>query len=87
MRKVTEVIVYLIAMLVVLAVAAGVVGMVLVGIEGRKLERYPQLAHFLTRAAAHLSGEAAETRGPASARSTTGALEARPVEVPVRERV
>lgn len=53
-------IVYLIAMVVILIVAAGIAGMVLIGMEGRQLGRYPRLAQFLTRAAQHLNGEPEE---------------------------
>lgn len=56
-------IVYLIAMVVILVVTAGIAGMVLIGMEGRQLGRYPRLARFLTRAAQHLNGEAEELEG------------------------
>lgn len=49
---------YLVAMVIVLAVAAGVVGAVVVGIEGRYRDRFaPKLVKQLERAGRHLSGE------------------------------
>jgi hypothetical protein len=51
------VIVYVIAMVAILAVAGGVVGLVLVGMEGRGRSRMPWVADKLTRAARHLNGE------------------------------
>ena len=59
-------IVYLIAMIVILLVVAGIVGVVMVGIEGRRLERYPRLAQFLTRAAQYLNGEVEPVEQPAA---------------------
>jgi hypothetical protein len=51
------VIVYVVAMIAILAVAAAVVGLVLVGMEGRGRSRMPWLADKFTRAAQHLNGE------------------------------
>jgi negative regulator of sigma E activity len=51
------VIVYFVAMIAILAVAAAVVGLVLVGMEGRGRSRMPRIAEKLTRAAQHLNGE------------------------------
>jgi Flp pilus assembly protein TadB len=51
------VIVYVVAMIAILAVAAAVVGLVLVGMEGRGRSRMPRIAEKLTRAAQHLNGE------------------------------
>lgn len=50
-------IVYVLAMLAILVVAAAVVGLVLVGMEGRGRNRMPRLAEKLTTAAKHLNGE------------------------------
>ncbi len=50
-------IVYLVAMIAILAVAAAVVGLVLIGMEGRGRTRLPRIADKLTRAAQHLNGE------------------------------
>jgi hypothetical protein len=51
------VIVYVVAMIAILAVAAAVVGLVLVGMEGRGRARMPWLADKFSRAAKHLNGE------------------------------
>lgn len=50
-------IIYVVAMIAILAVAAAVVGLVLVGMEGRGRARMPWLADKFTRAARHLNGE------------------------------
>ena len=50
-------IVYVLAMLAILVVAAAVVGLVLVGMEGRGRARIPRIAEKLTTAAKHLNGE------------------------------
>ena len=50
-------IVYVVAMLAILVVAAAVVGLVIVGMEGRGREHMPWLADKFTRAAQHLNGE------------------------------
>ena len=47
----------LVAMITVLLVAAGIVGLVLVGIEGRGKRRAPKIARRVTRAAQHLNGD------------------------------
>jgi len=52
------VIVYVLAMIAILAVAAAVVGLVLVGMEGRGHDRVPPwISAKLSRAAKHLNGE------------------------------
>jgi hypothetical protein len=51
------VIVYVVAMLAILAVAAAVLGLVAVGMEGRGRARMPWVAERLTRLARHLNGE------------------------------
>lgn len=48
---------YVFAMVAILAVAGAVVGLVLVGMEGRGHTRMPWLADKFTRAAKHLNGE------------------------------
>ncbi|GAB3929563.1 hypothetical protein GCM10011575_27210 [Microlunatus endophyticus] len=50
-------IVYVVAMVAILVVAAAVVGLVIVGMEGRGREHMPWLADKFTRAAKHLNGE------------------------------
>ena len=51
-------IVYAVAMIAILAVAAVVVGLVLVGMEGRGQDRVPPwVSAKLNRAAKHLNGE------------------------------
>jgi hypothetical protein len=47
----------LVAMITVLLIAAGIVGLVLVGIEGRGKRRAPKIARRITRAAQHLNGD------------------------------
>ena len=46
-----------IAMLLILAVAIGTAGVVLVGMEGRGRRRAPKLADRMARAAQHLNGD------------------------------
>lgn len=48
----------IVASLLLLALLAGVVGVVVVGLEGRGVDRLPRLAPRLHRAARHLNGEA-----------------------------
>lgn len=48
---------YLIAMIVVVVLAIAVLGIVLVGIEGRGKTRAPKLANKVARAAQHLNGD------------------------------
>ena len=48
----------IVAMFVILLIAAGTVGLVLVGMEGRGKQRAPKLAHQMARAAQHLNGDA-----------------------------
>jgi len=45
------------AMVAILAVAAGVVGMVAIGMQGRGEDRAPKLASTMARAARHLNGD------------------------------
>ena len=47
-----------IAMLVILMIAVGTVGLVLVGIEGRGRGRAPKLAQQAARAARYVNGDA-----------------------------
>lgn len=49
--------VYFIAMIAILAVAAAVAGLVMVGIEGRGRARIPRIAARLSEAAKHLNGD------------------------------
>ena len=44
-------------MIVILAIAAGTAGMVMVGMEGRGKGRAPKLADKMARAAQHLNGD------------------------------
>ncbi len=46
-----------VAMITVLLLSAGVVGLVLVGIEGRGKRRAPKIARRISRAAQHLNGD------------------------------
>ena len=48
---------YVVAMIAILVVAAAVVGLVLVGMEGRGRARMPWVSDKLTRLARHLNGE------------------------------
>ncbi len=50
--------VFVVATLVVLVVAAAVMGIVVVGMEGRFRDRMPELSRRLERAGRHLNGEA-----------------------------
>ena len=45
------------AMIIILGVAAGIVGMVAIGLQGRGRERAPRLAEKMTVAAVHLNGD------------------------------
>lgn len=47
----------IVAMVLTLALVAGVAGLVLVGIEGRWRQRAPRLADRMARAAQHLNGD------------------------------
>jgi hypothetical protein len=47
----------LVAMITVLLLCVGVVGLVLVGIEGRGKRRAPKIARRIRRAARHLNGD------------------------------
>lgn len=47
-----------IAMIIILAVAGGTLGLVLVGMQGRGKRHAPKLAHRMARAAQHLNGDA-----------------------------
>ena len=46
-----------VAMITVLLLATGIVGLVLIGIEGRGKRRAPKIARRITRAAQHLNGD------------------------------
>jgi hypothetical protein len=46
-----------VAMVLTLALVAGVAGLVLMGIEGRWRQRAPRLANRMARAAQHLNGD------------------------------
>lgn len=59
--------VYLIAMIAILAVAAAVAGLVMVGIEGRGRARMPRIAARLSEAAKHLNGEETSASDAATA--------------------
>lgn len=74
-------IVYIVAMVAILAVAAAVVGLVLVGMEGRGRSRMPRIADKLTRAAQHLNGEVEPPE------AFTRVMERRTTERRQRERV
>ena len=52
----------LVAMIAVLLIAAGIVGLVLVGIEGRGRRRAPKIARRISRAAQHLNGDGRRAR-------------------------
>ncbi|WP_375422829.1 hypothetical protein [uncultured Friedmanniella sp.] len=47
----------IVAMVLTLALVAGVAGLVLMGIEGRWRQRAPRLADRMARAAQHLNGD------------------------------
>ncbi len=47
----------IVAMVLTLALVAGVAGLVLMGIEGRWRQRAPRLADRFARAAQHLNGD------------------------------
>ena len=44
-------------MIIILAVVAGITGLVVVGMEGRYKQRAPKLADRMARAARHLNGD------------------------------
>lgn len=46
-----------VAMIVILVVVASIVGVVLLGMEGRGKQRAPRLADRMARAAEHLNGD------------------------------
>ena len=46
-----------VAMIVILVVVASIIGVVLLGIEGRGKQRAPRLADRMARAAEHLNGD------------------------------
>ena len=48
---------YVVAMIVIIGVALTIVGVVVVGIEGRGKRRAPKLADKMARAAKHLNGD------------------------------
>ena len=47
----------IIAMLIILAICAGTVGLVLVGMQGRGKHRAPKMADKMAKAAQHLNGD------------------------------
>jgi hypothetical protein len=49
--------VLVLTMMVILAVAAAILALVLVGMEGRGWRQIPQLARLMRRVARHLNGE------------------------------
>lgn len=51
------VVAYVVAMIIILGLAAVIVGMVVLGIEGRGKEHAPKLADRMARAARHLNGD------------------------------
>lgn len=51
-----------IAMLLVLALAVGTVGLVIVGMQGRFKARAPKIADRMARAARHLNGDGTPPR-------------------------
>ena len=51
-----------VSMIIILAVAAIVAGIVVVGMEGRGRFKAPRLAERMERAAQHLNGDAQELR-------------------------
>jgi hypothetical protein len=50
-------VVIVLSMIVILAVAAGIVGLVALGMQGRGRDRAPELANKMARAAEHLNGD------------------------------
>lgn len=48
----------LIAMIIVLTIAAGIAGVVVVGMQGRGSQHVPKLTDGMSRIARHLNGEA-----------------------------
>ena len=51
-----------VAMIVILAVAGGIAGIVVMGMEGRGKLKAPKLSERMERAAQHLNGDAQELR-------------------------
>lgn len=51
------------AMLVILAIAAGIIAVVVMGMEGQGREQHPEIADAMARTARHLNGEADPPRG------------------------
>ena len=56
-RKATVMTTIVFAMIIILAVAATIVGLVAVGLQGRGRDRAPRLAEKMTHAAEHLNGD------------------------------
>jgi len=50
-------VVIVLTMIIILGVAAGIVGLVALGMQGRGRDRAPVLASKMARAATHLNGE------------------------------
>ena len=57
-KAVPKMVSIVVAMLVILVIAVGTVGLVLVGIEGRGRHRVPKLAQQAARAARYVNGDA-----------------------------
>ena len=57
-KAVPKMVSIVVAMLVILLIAVGTVGLVLVGIEGRGRHRAPKLAQQAARAARYVNGDA-----------------------------
>lgn len=55
--------VVIIAMLVILVIAAGVIAVVVMGIEGTGSDQHPEIADAMARTARHLSGDAGPPQG------------------------
>jgi hypothetical protein len=57
------IVVIIFAMIIILGVAAGIVGLVALGMQGRGRDRAPELATKLARAAEHLNGDGEPPEG------------------------
>lgn len=49
--------VFVVALIVVLAIVAGILGVVLMGMQGRYRDRAPKLAHRFAQVAKHVNGD------------------------------
>ncbi len=54
---------FVVAMFVILGIAVGTAGVVVVGIQGRGKARVPRLADKMARVVQHLNGDAQPPRG------------------------